>query len=110
MKQDKYITDFLMCFFMVILGILRLLEDDIIGLSVFVSLASLFFFSSYSSWHKEEYGFQPKNLQENRTKIFKSLSTPRIETKIESNSNITTLIVPSLEFYKEQQNKQNKLK
>ena len=95
---------------MLILGILRFLDDDVIGLTVFVSLASLFFFSSYSSWYTEEYGSQSKKVQENRTKIFKSLSTPRIETKIESNSNITTLIVPSLEFYKEQQNKQNKLK
>jgi hypothetical protein len=110
MKQEKYITDFLMCFFMVILGVLRFLDDDVIGLTVFFSLASLFFFSSYSSWYTKEYGSISKDLQENRTKIFKSLSTPRIETKIESNSNITTLIVPSLEFYKEQQNKQNKLK
>ena len=87
--------------FLLIVAILRLIEADTFGFFLFL-LISLVFLLSYAL--DELVKTAPKKSNENRKKIFQDLSSPRLVSRNEGNSEITTLVVPSLEFFNEMKN------
>lgn len=86
--------------FLLFLSLIRLWDNDLIGFSVFLVFSILFYCSGLFE------GFKSKRSQkmEDRRRVFSRLSTPRISSRNEGNSEITTLIVPSLDFFNEMRN------
>lgn len=86
--------------FLFVLSLLRFWDKDILGFFLFFSISSLFF----SSYCLELYKIKLQDKIKERRKVFYTLSVPRIVYKQEGNSEITTLIVPSLELFNEVKN------
>lgn len=89
--------------FLFVLSLFRFWDKDIIGFFLFFSISSLFF----SSYCLELYKIKLQDKAEERKKVFSILSIPRISYRQEGNSEITTLVVPSLELFNEVKNHGN---
>jgi len=86
--------------FLLFLSLIRLWNDDLIGFFIFLLFSFLFYFSKSleSKIDKET------QEAENRKRTFSRLSSPKVVFKNEGNSEITTLVVPSLSFFNEMNN------
>lgn len=89
--------------FLLFLAALRLWDKDLVGFSIFVLLSSLFF----SAYRADLQKTKMMGKEAERKKAFFNLSVPRVISKIEGESEITTLIVPSLEFFNEMNSDRN---
>lgn len=103
MLPQRSIGLFFFSVFLLFLSSLRLWDKDLFGFCIFV-LLSCSFFSAYQAELKRT---KTMNKTKERKKIFFNLSAPRIISKIEGESEITTLIVPSLELFNEVNNDRN---
>jgi len=83
--------------FLFLLSLIRLWDNDLLGFFLFMIFSALFFFS----YSVERHRLSKQEEVNQRKKVFTTLSAPRIVSKNEGNSQITTLIVPSLELFNE---------
>lgn len=94
--MNSYKSIGLFSVFLLFLSLIRLWDKDIIGFFLFI-LFSLLFFLSYSL---ELYRITKQGKIDKKRKVFFNAS-PKITLKNDGNSQITTLIVPSLELFNE---------
>ena len=83
--------------FLFSLSLIRLWDNDFLGFFLFLLFSGLFFLS----YSVEKRRLSKQEEANQRKKVFTTLSAPRIVSKNEGNSQITTLIVPSLELFNE---------
>jgi hypothetical protein len=102
----SYVSSFLMGFFLLFLSLVRLFDKDYYGFSIFLFFSSLFFLSFFIESRRET---KTKDSEE-RKRVFSSLSVPRVSSRKEGNSEITTLVVPSLELFNEMKNEDMQVK
>jgi hypothetical protein len=95
MNSQKSIA--LFSIFLLFLSLIRLWDKDFLGFSLFLFF-SLLFFISYSLEVRRRI---KQEKADERMKVFSGLSAPKIILKKDGNSQITTLIVPSLELFNE---------